>query len=145
MKLLYTLKESQQQALSLREGETIWYCVPVDLAFDNGVRSAQTSYTDQTWIVVTEDRLMTLQGDEKTSEHLLADCEKIKCEHQVGCGIVTVFPKEGLPECIARFSMRHIIRVAYAVRGAQTLVQARQENQNLKMVSRVESREYEKY
>ncbi len=145
MKLLYTLKESQQQALSLRDGETIWYCVPVDLAFDNGAHSSQTSYTDQTWIVVTEDRLMTLRGEEKTSEHLLADCEKIKCEHQVGCGIVTVFPKEGLPECIARFSMRHIIRVAYAVRGAQTLVQARQENQNLKMVSRVESREYEKY
>ena len=145
MKLLYTLKESQQQALSLHDGETIWYCVPVDLAFDNGAHSSQTSYTDQMWIVVTEDRLMTLQGDEKTSEHLLADCEKIKCEHQVGCGIVTVFPREGLPECIARFSMRHIIRVAYAVRGAQTLVQARQENQNLKMVSRVESREYEKY
>lgn len=145
MKLLYTLKESQQQALSLHDGETIWYCVPVDLAFDNGGHSVQTSYTDQTWIVVTEDRLMTLRGDQKTSEHLLADCEKIKCEHQVGCGIVTVFPKEGQPECVARFSMRHIIRVAYAVRGAQTLVQARQENQNLKMVSRVESREYEKY
>lgn len=145
MKLLYTLKESQQQALSLREGETIWYCVPVDLAFDNGGHSVQTSYTNQTWIVVTEERLMTLRGDEKNSEHLLADCEKIKCEHQVGCGIVTVFPKEGQPECVARFSMRHIIRVAYAVRGAQTLVQARQENQNLKMVSRVESREYEKY
>ncbi len=74
MKLLYTLKESQQQALSLHDGETIWYCVPVDLAFDNGARSAQTSYTDQTWIVVTEDRLVTLRGDEKTSEHLLADC-----------------------------------------------------------------------
>lgn len=39
MKLLYTLKESQQQALALQDGETIWYCVPVDLAFDNGARS----------------------------------------------------------------------------------------------------------
>lgn len=145
MKLLYTLKESQQQALSLRDGETIWYCVPVDLDFDNGARSARISYADQTWIVVTEDRLMTLKGEEKTSEYLLKDCEKIKCEHQVGCGIVTVFPKEGGPECIARFSMRHIIRVAYAVRGAQTLVQAMQEQKGLKMVSRVESREYEKY
>ena len=67
MKLLYTLKESQQQALSLRDGETIWYCVPVDLAFDNRARSPQTSYTDQTWIVVTEERLMTLRGEEKTS------------------------------------------------------------------------------
>ena len=145
MKLLYTLKESQQQALSLRDGETIWYCVPVDLAFDNRARSPQTSYTDQTWIVVTEERLMTLRGEEKTSEHLLADCEKIKCEHQVGCGIVTVFPREGLPECVARFSMRQIVRVAYAVRGAQTLVQAMQEGKSLRMVSRVESREYEKY
>ncbi|MDE7225101.1 MAG: hypothetical protein K2O34_15150, partial [Acetatifactor sp.] len=145
MKLLYTLMESQQKALSLGDGETIWYCVPVDLAFDNKARSARISYADQTWIVVTDQRLMTLSGDEKTSEYLLADCEKIKCEHQVGCGIVTVFPKEGQPECIARFSMRHIIRVAYAVRGAQTLVQAIQEEKNPKMVSRVESREYEKY
>ncbi|MDE7239028.1 MAG: hypothetical protein K2N41_04885, partial [Lachnospiraceae bacterium] len=137
MKLLYTLRESQQQALSLHDGETIWYCVPVDLAFDNGVHSAETSYTDQIWIVVTENRLITLRGEEKTSEYLLSDCEKIKCEHQVGCGIVTVFPKEGQPECIARFSMRHIIRVAYAVRGAQTLIQAMQEGRNPKMVSRV--------
>ena len=145
MKLLYTLKESQKQALSLHDGETIWYCVPVDLAFDNGEHSPRISYTDQTWIVVTEERLITLLGDKKASEHLLSDCEKIKCEHQVGCGIVTVFPKEGKPECIARFSMRHIVRVAYAVRGAQTLVQAIQEGKDLEKVNRVESREYEKY
>ena len=53
MKLLYTLKESQQQALSLRDGESIWYCVPVDLDFDNGERRARISYADQNWIVVT--------------------------------------------------------------------------------------------
>ena len=47
MKLLYTLKESQQQALSLRDGETIWYCVPVDLAFDNRARSP-VAYTHLT-------------------------------------------------------------------------------------------------
>lgn len=145
MKLLYTLKESQQKILSLGDGENILYCVPIDLSFDNGTHSPETSYTDQTWVVVTEERIITLCGDDKTSEHLLADCEKIKCEHQVGCGIVTVFPKDGDAECIARFSMRHIIRVAYVVRGAQSLIQAIQENQNIKTVNRVESKEYERY
>lgn len=145
MKLQYTLKESQQQALSLQDGETVWYCVPVDLDFDNRRHSAESGYTNQTWIVVTEDRLITLREDEITFQYLLADCEKIKCEHQVGCGIVTVFPKGGQPICVARFSMRHIIRVAYVVRGAQTLIQAMQEGKNPRMVSRVESREYEKY
>ena len=145
MKLLYKLAEPQMQALSLRDGESVWYCVPVDLAFDPKAHSPEERYTDTTWIVVTEERLMILNGEEKTSEHQLSDCEKIKCEHQVGCGIVTVFPKEGAPECVARFSMRHIIRAAYAVRGAQTLVQALQEKRSIKSVSRVESREYEKY
>ena len=31
MKLLYTLKESQRQALSHQDGETICYCVPVEM------------------------------------------------------------------------------------------------------------------
>ena len=28
MKLQYTLNESQQKALELRDGESVWYCVP---------------------------------------------------------------------------------------------------------------------
>ncbi|MCM1024887.1 MAG: ABC transporter ATP-binding protein/permease [Roseburia sp.] len=145
MKLLYTLKESQQKALSLRGGEEIWYCVPVDLGFDNEKKRAESSYTDTVWIVVTTERLLILEGERKAAEYELRDCEKIKCEHQVYSGIVTVFGKDGSESCAARFSMRHIIRVAYAVRGAQTILNALETGCPLTGEDRVESREYEKY
>lgn len=145
MKLLYKLQEPQQRALALREGETVWYCVPVDLEFDNGKKSAETSYAEATWIVVTEERLLVLDGEVKTAEYELADCEKIKCEHQVYSGILTVFQKGGGTSCAARFSMRHIIRAAYVARGAQTIINAHEEGRRLSETDRVVSREYEKY
>ncbi len=145
MKLLYTLNEAQQKALELRGGETIWYCVPVDLEFDNGKKSAEISYAEGSWIVVTEERLLVLDGDVKAAEYELADCEKIKCEHQVYSGLLTVFGRDGAVSCAARFSMRHIIRVAYVARGAQTIILAREEGRELSGKDRVTSREYEKY
>lgn len=145
MKLLYMLEEPQQKALSLREGETVWYCVPVDLRFDNNAKSAENSYTDYTWLVVTEERMVVLEGDEKTAEYEFSDCERIKCEHQVNSGIVTVFFKNGRKECAARFSMKHIVRVAYVVRGAQTIISAEASGRKPQESDRVQSREYEKY
>ncbi len=145
MKLLYTLEEPQQKALSLREGESVWYCVPVDLGFDNKKKKAESTYADATWIVVTEERLVVLKGDEKAAEYELKNCEKIKCEHQVYSGIVTVFGKDGSKSCAARFSMRHIVRVAYVTRGAQNIINAEKAGRALTKEDRVESREYEKY
>lgn len=145
MKLLYTLNESQQQLLGLRDGETVWYCVPVDLGFDNGKKQARTAYTDAVWIVVTEERLIVLENGAKAAEYELSDCEKIKCEHQVYSGILTVFRKDGTTSCAARFSMRHIIRAAYVARGAQTIINAVEEGRKLGDSDRVTSREYEKY
>lgn len=145
MKLLYTLEEPQIKALSLRDGESVWYCVPVDLRFDNSAKSAENSYTDYTWLVVTEERMAVLEGDKKTAEYSFSDCEKIKCEHQVNSGIVTVFFKDGRKECAARFSMRHIVRVAYVVRGAQTIINAAAAGRKPEETDRVSSREYEKY
>lgn len=145
MKLLYELSEPLQKALELRDGESLWYCVPVDLGFDNGKKQAQGAYADAAWIAVTEERLIVLSGGVKTAEYELADCEKIKCEHQVYSGILTVFGKDGTTSCAARFSMRHIIRVAYVARGAQTIINAGEEGRGLSDTDRVVSREYEKY
>ena len=145
MKLLYDLKEPALQALSLREGESVWYCVPVDLGFHNDKKSAGDSYTTTTYLVVTEERFVVLQEDAVTAEYALESCEKIKCEHQVGSGIVTVFGKEGSKICVARFSMRHIIRVAYVTRGAQAIIDAKAAGKELVEKDRVESHEYEKY
>ncbi len=145
MKLVYTLNEPQKKALALGEGETVWYCVPVDLAFDNKKKGAEVAYADSTWIIVTDLRLAVLEGDAKTAEYKLADCEKIKCEHQVYSGILTVFGRDGSTSCAARFSMRHIIRVAYVARGAQTIIDACGRGRKLSEADRVTSREYEKY
>lgn len=145
MKLQYTLEEPLQQALGLRDGETVWYCVPVDLQFDHRVKSAASAYAEQTWLVVTQERLIVLENGEKTAEYELSDCEKIKCEHQVYSGVLTVFGKDGRISCAARFSMKHITRVAYVARGAQTILQALQSGRKPSQQERIVSREYEKY
>ena len=142
MNLLYTLSRSQTEVLGLAPGEEIQYCVPVDLGFDCRKMQVRESYTETVWLVVTQERLLVLEDEKISASFLLDDCEKIKCEHQVHSGIVTVIKKDGQTVCAARFSMRHIVRVAYAVRGAQAILVARRCGEQ---AERVVSLEYEKY
>ncbi len=65
-----------------------------------------------------------------------------KCEHQVHSGILTVTKKDGEIVCAARFSMRHIVRVAYVARGAQAIISAAKAGRT---AEEVVSMEYEKY
>ena len=95
MKLQYELEQSQLDALALSADETIRYCVPVDLGIDNNHKLAQEAYAFADWLVVTEERFLVLNGTEITASFYLKDCEKIKCEHQVNSGIVTVTAKDG--------------------------------------------------
>lgn len=147
MKLLYSLSEPQQKALALCDGEEIRYCVPVDLQYDNRGKLAGEAYAEMVYLVVTTTRFLVLEQEKVTASFLLADCEKIKCEHQVNSGIVTVMMKrEGeSPICAARFSMRHIIRVAYVVRGAQAIITSLQKGRTAGEAERIVSHEYEKY
>lgn len=145
MKLLYTLTPAQITALNLETGEKLWYCVPVDLWYDNKSKQTKESFTDQVWLVVTGKRFLVLDDMQVTASFLLADCEKIRCEHQVHSGIVTVFTRDGKEICAARFSMRHIIRVSYVTRGAQALITAFEEGIEPGESERVRSMEYEKY
>lgn len=145
MKLLYTLTPGQIKALSLEPLETLWYCVPVDLKFDNQSKLAQDSYTSQVWLAVTEKRFLVLDETKVTASYLLKDCKKIKCEHQVHSGIVTILTKAGQEICVARFSMRHIIRVSYIARGAQAIITAMEDGKIPGEEERVTSHEYEKY
>ncbi len=142
MKLNYTLDSQQMDALALTDGESICYCVPVDLSFDSQSRLAREAYVKNVWLVVTQRRFLVLSENKIVSTFLLEDCEKIKCEHQVNSGIVTVIQKDGTMICAARFSMRHIIRVSYVVRGAQTIIVA---NRRGIKPEKVVSHEYEKY
>lgn len=145
MKLLFDLKKSQKESLQLSGDESIWYCVPADLKFDNEKKKADSEYASALWLVVTEKRFLVLEGEKLAAEFSLSDCEKIKCEHQVYSGIVTVFLKSGEEICAARFSMRHIIRVAYAVRGAQSIIDVLKNGQSASHAEKIRSREYEKY
>ncbi len=141
MKLLYHLSAAQLETLALRDGEELRYCVPVDLEFDNRAKLARDAYAGQVWLGVTGERFLVLEGEQVT-EFLLKDCERIKCEHQVNSGIVTVTKKDGQIICAARFSMRHIIRVSYVVRGAQAVITAMEKGGE---PERIVSLEYEKY
>ena len=142
MKLLYTLNRAQTDALGLAPGEEPMYCVPVDLGFDSRKMQAREAYTDRVWLVVTQERFLVLEEERLAASFLLDDCEKIRCEHQVHSGIVTVTKKDGQMICAARFSMRHIVRVAYVARGAQTILTARRTGEKPEPVV---SLEYEKY
>ena len=160
MKLLYKLNEAQTSALSLKEGETLRYCVPIDLLYDNSTKQVRESYTENVWLAVTTTRFLVLNEAHITAAFLLEDCEKIKCEHQVNSGIVTVIkkPDKALPAqdntnteaigeniCVARFSMKHIVRVSYVVRGAQAIITAIQRGRQAQDAETVNSLEYEKY
>ena len=50
--------------------------------------------------------------------------------------------KDGEIVCAARFSMRHIVRVAYVARGAQAIISAAKAGRT---AEEVVSMEYEKY
>lgn len=145
MKLLYELQESQRKVLKLLEGESIWYCVPVDLGFDNKSKLACEEYTLQNWLVVTGERLVVLHGNNTRTSFLLKDCSRIKCENQVHCGIVTVTTRDMKTTCVARFSMRHMIRMSYVARGAQSIVDALERGETAKEAERITSQEHEKY
>ena len=142
MRLLYSLNQNQRTALGLEAGEEIMYCVPVDLPVDNRKMQAWKAYAGDIWLAVTQERLLVLEGEKLSAAFWLDDCEKIKCEHQVHSGILTVTKKDGQMICAARFSMRHIVRVAYVARGAQTILMARRTGEEPEQVV---SLEYEKY
>lgn len=137
MKLLYELSEEQRGLLRMEQDEELWYCVPIDLLYRHSTRAEKGSFTgkDQ-YLAVTTKRLMVLHATELLYERKLSECEEIKCETLVGCGMV-VAKVRGEKEVVARFSMRHIERVAYVARGADFLAKGELE--------KITSREYEKY
>ncbi|MBO5177477.1 MAG: ABC transporter ATP-binding protein [Lachnospiraceae bacterium] len=137
MKLYYELKEEQKRLVQSDPSEELWYCVPLDLLYDRKNKVAEEKFAGkEQFIAVTTKRILVLNGNEISYERNLADCEEVKCETMVGCGIVTA-KVNGAAELVARFSMRHIERVAYVARGADLLAKGDTE--------KITSHEYEKY
>ena len=137
MKLYYELKEEQKRLVLRDSSEELWYCVPLDLLYDRKNKVAAEKFAGkEQYIAVTTKRMLVLNGNEITYERNLAECDEVKCETLVGCGIVTA-KVQGASELVARFSMRHIERVAYVARGADLLAKGDTE--------KIISHEYEKY
>jgi ATP-binding cassette subfamily B protein len=127
------------------EGEKLCYCVPIDLQFSNEEKKARSEYAKSSYVAVSERRFFVLSGTELVYVKDLKDIEKVKCESQVHSGIVAVTEKGREVCCVARFSMRHIVRVEYVCRGAQNFIDAYKEGRPISDRDMVKSREPEKY
>lgn len=155
MKLNYLSEEEKEisaRLLHLDPDEKISYCVPVDLAL--GKEEGHPAITPlRRWVtgkkkiflIVTKKHLFLVDNEEDYDrgkwlmrKERLADYAEIKCESQVGCGILVGKKKEsGKAVLIARFSMREIVRVSYVAQGANLYCRGIDEL--------VESEEQEKY
>lgn len=121
MKLLFELDSETLEVLKLSEQETIAYCVPYDLALEAQSHKALKQFHPG-YLVVTNLRLLVVYQKTVEKSVLLSECEKVKCESQVGCGIISVTKKDtGLQEVVLRFSMRHMVRISYVARGADVI------------------------
>lgn len=137
MKLLYDLRQEQLDILKPETKDDIWYCVPLDLMYDYKEQQIVEKFAEKKqYLVVTETRILVLDGVQILYKEKLENCSEIKCETMIGCGIVRA-TVQGEQRCVARFSMRHIERVAYVARGADLLVKGDKE--------KIHSTEYEKY
>ncbi len=130
MKLLFDLPAKALELLALEAKEDIWYCVPYDIASDG-------SFQKDGYIVVTPKRLVIIDQNQIFYQKALCDIDKMKCEPQVNCGILLVKEKnKDFESCLVRFSMHHLSRVSFAIKGAEVLRDGGTKH--------VESREYEK-
>lgn len=130
MELLFQLPKQTEAVLNLAQNEEVCYCVPYDIAEDG-------SFVKEGYIIVTPGRLIVTAGIRISYERELNRLEKIKCEPLVNNGILIVKEyEEDYEKRIARFSMHHLTRVSFVVKGAQRL--------RNKDSRRVESREKEK-
>lgn len=130
MNLLLPLDAEIESQLHLNPKETIWYCVPFNLDF-------KKKYIQNSYIVVSTERLFIIHSGTLQYQLLLKDCKAIQCDTYTDCGVLKVImkdkslipdgynPKEAVT-CngmflLARFTISHMVRVAYAAEGATLL------------------------
>ena len=115
MKLKFDLNENLIKSLTLAEDEDIWYAIPYDLSVDN-------SYTSDSYIVVTNLRIISTAEGKKINDFLIKDCCKLDCESMVNNGALRLYLKDERAVLLARCSMKHIVRFSYVARGATMLM-----------------------
>lgn len=127
MNLKFELNDSIKARLKLREGEKIYYSIPVDIDDDG-------NWTDDSFLVVTTLRVFTFISGKETF-YEIKELQKALAEAGVGGGIL-VLRKDGEDMLAAHYSSKHLSRYAYIARGINILISGRYEE--------VISTEYEK-
>ena len=128
MILLYDLSEENLELCGLEPGEEIYYCLPLDI-------DLRGDYQSDSYVVMTDRRLMVLKNKELAVNFSLEECDGIYCEPQIACGILFV-KKDGEDVLLGRYTAKHLVRYSYLARGMAILKSGRRD--------RVVSHEYEK-
>lgn len=105
MELNIKLPEQARRCLDLAPDEEICYCCPSDV-------DDESRYIEGRYVVVTNKRLFVLWQDQGVrAQYPVEKLQDIKCEPQVGGGILTARIDGELCR-LARFSMHHVSRIA---------------------------------
>lgn len=113
MKLNYDLPERFYPQLNMSKDESIHYLAPYDLGLEH-------TYISDGYVIVTNTRIIVINGFHLLHNIPLKECERIRCESLVNNGTLTA-TINGIDILLARFSMKHISRYAYIARGAELL------------------------
>lgn len=117
MILKYDLSKENTELCGLAPEEEIYYCLPLDIDLKGNFR--QNSYT-----VMTNRRILILEEGELTKEYLIEQCDAIRSEPRIACGILYL-EKDGKQILLGRFSAKHLTRYSYLFRGMQIFKQGR--------------------
>lgn len=128
MNLKFELDQSNLDLCNLYTNETIYYCLPLDI-------DLKGNYCQNSFTVITNQRILILHEGELESEIHLENCDNIQSEPQISCGILYAVIA-GDEVILGRFSAKHLSRYSYMSRGCQLLKQGSKES--------VISTEYEK-
>ena len=118
MNLKFELSKKIIDRLDLKDGEVIYYSVPIDIDTDG-------KWTEDSFLVVTTKRVAAFIHDDMTS-YEICDLQKASSESGVGGGLLVV-RKDGEDILVAHYSSKHLSRYAYIARGINILISGRDE------------------
>ncbi len=115
MNLLFDLPAAQRGAFTPADGEEIKYCSPCDI-------DREGKLTHDRYLVVTNKRLLVIAGTQTETDLALSDITYLKCDPLVNNGLlIAKTVQNDTEQILARFTMKHVSRVAFIAKGALLL------------------------
>jgi len=137
MNLLFSIDEQLIHSLNLSDDEQIIYAVPYDL-------NQQLNIIENSYIIVTQKRLFITQDNTLLYETDIENIRETYCDNYSNNGIFRIEMKDGATLkghpgknkdahqfLLARFSLRHVVRISYVSEGINRLIA----NDDTKIVS----------